>query len=479
MSKKMNLVIVTIDSLRSDHVGAYGNDWIKTPHLDKFINESAKFTRANPESMPTLPFRRSTLTGKRVFPFREENKQGAFYPFEYQFNSTSLIPGWKAIPKEDKPIAELLLLKGYNTAVMTDCFHQHFPGMNFHRGYKCWQFIRGQEYDLCRTSCNREVHGEPAANPHLTDEMKREGRKTWELTRHMTNHDDRHKEEDYSPALVFRSAVEWMERNYMSAKDEGFFLNIDIFDPHEPWDAPQYYRDMYDPNYEGIEVIMPLYSDNYPAYLTEKELKHMQALYAAECSLVDTWFGYFMERLELLGMAENTLVVLCSDHGHQLGEKGFTGKCPWGLMPALTDIVLAFRHPDGIGRGRSFDALCMNHDIVPTVFDMMGYDIPAQFEGKSLFPVIKGETKKVRDYNTTCFKDYFMIRTDDWVMQCKSDQTEVELYATKSDPKCLNDVAKANPAVCADLMAKLLEAAGGDLPIQAGGEKLLERGGGK
>ena len=59
----MNFILVILDSLRQDHVGAYGNDWIQTPNLDKFAAESARFTRAYPESVPTLPFRTSTLTG--------------------------------------------------------------------------------------------------------------------------------------------------------------------------------------------------------------------------------------------------------------------------------------------------------------------------------------------------------------------------------------------------------------------------------
>lgn len=476
MSKKMNLVIVTIDSLRQDHVGAYGNDWIKTPNLDKFISESAKFTRGYPESMPTLPFRRSLLTGKRVFPYKNPNDQPAFYPFEYKFKMNGLIPGWKAIPQEDKPLSELFLHKGYNTSLVTDCFHQHFPGMNYHRGYKCWQFIRGQEYDLWRTSCNAEEKAEPAATPHLTQVMKDEGRKTWELTRHMTNNDNRSAEEDYAPAKVFRGAVEWMERNYKSAGDEGFFLNIDCFDPHEPWDPPQHYRDMYSKDYKGTEVMIPLYSDSCSDYLNDDELTHMRALYAAEVTMVDTWFGYFMDRLEMLGMAENTIVVVLSDHGHQLGEKGFTGKCPWGLMPSLMDLVMAIRHPEGLGAGQTFDALVMNHDIAPTVFEMMGYECPSQFEGKSLVPVIKGEEKEVREFNTSCFKDYFLIRNNDWALQMKNDGTEIELYNLQDDPEFLTNIAKQHPDVCEKLILQLKKEAGGEIPIHGGeGDALLER----
>ena len=65
----MNVVLVIIDSLRKDHVGAYGNDWIITPHMDSFAKESVTCTKAYPESLPTLPVRRALHTGRRTFPF--------------------------------------------------------------------------------------------------------------------------------------------------------------------------------------------------------------------------------------------------------------------------------------------------------------------------------------------------------------------------------------------------------------------------
>ena len=120
----MNLILIIIDSLRKDHVGAYGNEWIKTPNLDAFFRESVRFTRAYPESLPTLPMRRSTHTGKRIFPFRGWVGQPTSYPIKDIFKSNTWIPGWNPIPWEDRTMAEYLNDYNYVSGYFTDCFHQ-------------------------------------------------------------------------------------------------------------------------------------------------------------------------------------------------------------------------------------------------------------------------------------------------------------------------------------------------------------------
>lgn len=149
------------------------------------MGEAARFDRAYPESMPTLPFRRSTFTGKRVFPFADWKPYPASYPFSTVFGATGLIPGWIPIPHEDVPMSEYLTDRGWNTGLVTDCFHQHYPGMNYHRGYKTWQFIRGQEYDLMKPSKGSDEREK--ALPHMTEGMMFEERKTWELGRYLLN----------------------------------------------------------------------------------------------------------------------------------------------------------------------------------------------------------------------------------------------------------------------------------------------------
>jgi arylsulfatase A-like enzyme len=471
VSEKKNIILVIIDSLRQDHVGAYGNQWIKTPHLDAFCKEAARFDRAYPEALPTLPFRRSTFTGKRVFPFNNWEPYPASYPFTNVFKAKGLIPGWVPIPHEDVPMSEYLTNQGWTTGLVTDCFHQHYPGMNYHRGYTSWQFIRGQEYDLKKPHKDKEER--ELALPYMTEGMKWEERKTWELGRYLSNNTPRNSEEEFFAPKVFRTASDYLDQVY--DQEEPFFLCVDCFDPHEPWDPPKYYTELYDQDYEGIEVVMPLYSDKADSYLTPEELRHMKALYAGEVTMVDRWFGLFMEKVKLLGLDKNTVICVVSDHGHQLGEKNFTGKLPWGQIPALLDIVLTIRTPDGDGAGKCFSPFVMNHDILPTLMNLAGEKTPEWCQGEDIWPVVKGEKPEIRDHVTSCFKDYYWVRDNEYALVTDSKWEMIELYDLKKDPEYLNNIASDNPQTVERMKAKLLEDAGGELPIHTVADPLLER----
>ncbi len=469
----MNLILVIIDSLRKDHVGAYGNEWIHTPNLDSFFSESMRFTSAYPESLPTLPMRRSIHTGIRTFPFRGWKGQPTSYPLTTMFGSKVWIPGWTAIPWEQKTLAEHLNEYNYDSGYFTDCFHQDYAGMNFHRGFHAWEMIRGQEWDCWKTDPG--MAKSDIAAKHFTKGMEWEKRKTWELTRYLTNNSHRQSEEDYFPAQVFRAATRWIEKNRDA---ENIFACVDCFDPHEPWDPPKHYRELYDPGYKGTEVIMPLYYDKADKYLTPEELNHMKAMYAGECSMVDRWFGFFMDTVRLLGLDKNSIIVVTSDHGHQLGEKNMTGKLPWGLMPCLLDLVMGIRHPQGEGAGKTCDAYAMNHDIMPTVLSMMGIDVPDQCEGENLWPVAMGKENSKRDHVSTIFKDYLWTANDSWALITRNNKTEMELYDIKKDPEYLKDVSADHPEVVEQMWKTLLEDAGGDIPIPEGAsEAILEKGG--
>jgi arylsulfatase A-like enzyme len=95
--------------------------------------------------------------------------------------------------------------------------------------------------------------------------------------------------------------MRWLEEN---VECQPFFLYVDTFDPHEPWDPPQWYVDLYDPGYQGEEVIYPQYA---PCdFLSEAEVKHCRALYAGEVTMVDAWVGKLLNRLDDLGLREDT-----------------------------------------------------------------------------------------------------------------------------------------------------------------------------
>ena len=133
-----NVVLIIIDSLRKDHVGAYGNDWIKTPNLDALAKESLRFTRAYPESLPTICARRAIHTGIRTWPFRDWRRyKGIAFG----------VWGWQPIPEGQPHLAEIMQQNGYETLFVTDNLHQYTPSMNFQRGFDAFEFIRGQTTD--------------------------------------------------------------------------------------------------------------------------------------------------------------------------------------------------------------------------------------------------------------------------------------------------------------------------------------------
>src|ERR687897_1516236 len=113
---RMNVVVVIIDSLRKDHVGAYGSDRIKTPSLDALAKESLRFTRAYPESMPSIPARRGIHTGIRTFPFRS-------WELRNVNEDDVMLYGWEPIPEEQTTLAEILAEEGYYNLFVTDTLH--------------------------------------------------------------------------------------------------------------------------------------------------------------------------------------------------------------------------------------------------------------------------------------------------------------------------------------------------------------------
>ena len=113
---------------------------------------------------------------------------------------------------------------------------------------------------------------------------------------------------------------------------------VDCFDPHEPWSPPQKYLDLYaDPGYEGPgdrRHAVRLRAQLHPASCCAA----CTPIYAGEVTMTDHWLGHFMDRFYELGLDENTVIVLLSDHGYLLGERGYTGKVPSQLHPELAQV---------------------------------------------------------------------------------------------------------------------------------------------
>jgi arylsulfatase A-like enzyme len=441
----VNIVVVILDTLRKDHLGCYGNDWIQTPNFDAFARENLRFTRAYPESLPTIPVRRAIHTGKRTFPFRN------WVP---QKGDTVRIYGWQRIPEEQVTLAEILKQHGYTTAFVTDTYHQFKPSMNFHRGFDVWRWVRGQESDRYQpiSKCD-----ESKLKRYLPERYKGTGVEQM-LRQYFANTADRRNEEDWFAPKVFREAIVLLED---LQRQQPFLLVVDSFDPHEPWDPPPQYVALYDnPDHDDADIITPLYGKC--DWMTERQLKRMRANYAGEVTLVDKWFGHFINKLADLNLLDKSLVIVLSDHGHSLGEHGVTGKIPWALYPELIDIPFFIRHPEGKGAGQTSDYFASTHDVAPTVLGVLGIEPPQPMDGVDLSVLLEGKQPPKRDHISTAFNNFVWVRNERYALICRNDGTEPKLYDLQADPKQDKDIASQYPEIVKQLFELVVKDAGGE-----------------
>ena len=446
--ERMNLLLLIVDSLRPDHVGAYGSPQIETPNVDALCARGVRFNRAFPEAMVTIPARRSIFTARRIFPFRN------FVPNEELGQS----PGWLPIDDTERTFTSELRRRGYWTAQISDNPHLGFTKAfePFRKSFDHWKSVVGQSGFV------RSPESIPLETVHdwlppaLRDERYIPG-----MRKYLANSGGGVDEEESCAARVYKEARATLDQARLR---QPFCLTVDCFDPHEPWSPPPKYVDMYrDPAYRGPNIGVTRYG--FARNFTPAELRHLHAIYAAEVTMTDAWLGHFMERFYELGLDRNTVILLLSDHGYLLGERGYTGKVPSQLHPELAQVPFVIVHPDDRAAGRTSAYFTSTHDVGPTLLAMVGLERPSWMEGVDLSPVLDGRTPtQRRDFHYGGMYNRFFIRTDDWVLIGDNRGQERRMYNLRSDPHEFFDVLKEHPDVNDELYRTVLDAAGGPLP---------------
>ena len=364
----MNVIWIVSDTFRRDHLGAYGNGNIRTPSLDALAGSAVRFDAHYSAGFPTMPTRADHHTGRWTMSFM----------------------GWEPLPGGVTTLAEILAGRGFHTAASVDTPYYLRDGMNYDRGFQSFFMNAGQDTLW-------SLIPEPGYHHEALD-----ARAAWRS------------EADRNAPKTFTSAMRWLERHYK----EDFFLYVDTWDPHEPWDAPSYYTELYLPGYDG-ELVLPVYGNwhDVPGY-REEQLRKGHAAYCGEITMVDTWAGFLLRLVENMGLADNTVVIFTTDHGFYFGEHGglfgkmSSDKYPdgtlrpydepgskWSYSPLYEEIVhlpLLIRAPGvpaGVYRGMSSAV-----DVMPTVLDLLGVEIPDFVQGRSLAPALRDPSLPGRDY---------------------------------------------------------------------------------
>ncbi|MCY3802192.1 MAG: sulfatase [Chloroflexi bacterium] len=419
----MNLIVIMMDSLRQDHVGAYnrgvplyeGIRACETPNMDKLARESIVFDNVYPEALPTIPVRTALMTGQRTLPNRP----------------------WQPLHESDVTMAEILSAEGYVCGLVSDTYHYRAPGMNFHRGFQSYHWIRGQEYDPYVSS---------PVERSLDDYVNEAFPERWRalVGQFLANTDGFKKADDWFAPQVFRTAADWLRRN---RNYEKIFLWIDSFDPHEPWDPPEQFDTYTDPNYSGARLVMPM-GGPAESWASANEVDHVRGLYAGEVAAVDHALGELLEVLEELGYYEDSMILLIADHGHPLADHGKFLKGPDRMYNELLKVPCMLRMPDLKGAGAHNEAVAQFHDLLPTVFDYMGFtNVVHDMHGYTLRGVIEGDSDTARESVIVGYYEGLdrCIRDSKWSLVARPEGEQDELYDLKADPTERNNLILEHP----------------------------------
>ena len=164
---------------------------------------------------------------------------------------------------------------------------------------------------------------------------------------------------------------------------------------------------------------------------------------------------------------DNTLLILLSDHGHALGEHGYTGKPAYALWPELTDIVFLLRHPEHKRAGEVSEHYASTYDVAPTVLGTLGLEPPEPMEGQDLSVLLNGKEPGTRHHFTSGYSRYVWSRDESYVMFARNDGAEPRLYDVRTDPQQTRNLAEDAPETVEKMFeGYVLEDAGGTLPTR-------------
>jgi len=213
---------------------------------------------------------------------------------------------------------------------------------------------------------------------------------------------------------------------------------------------------------DGREQVLSVYRDI--SDMDPKLVERTQANYSGEVTMCDSWFGFLMDTLKAQGRLDDTMVILTSDHGHSVGDKGFMGKRGYPSSPEVFDIPLMIRFPGAEHAGTSSDQFVQHHDIASVVLEAAGVEPPAEIEGISFLESAVSCKAGKRDHVTVAWGLAVTVINDRWWLNCKADGKGILLYDLKQPDPFSNNVAQGNAEEVNNLFAMAKDDATGGIP---------------
>ena len=360
----MNVILYVMDCLRADRIHALGYERDCTPNLDKFCKEGVAFTTAYAQSGWTAP------SGASIFSGQHPTRTGIHKMRD-------------ALNTEMPWLPEILKDNGYET-VGFSAVYQVSKLRGFDRGFD-----------------------------HFDDTFKDE-----ETIQRCRDRGQDSRGDDYCLPLsedLHIKALRWLDSR--ENEYDPFFMMVWSIDTHEPFRQPSEYDKEADPNYSG-----PVDGRGRPfsRVRNKKDLHQLEALYDGSLRYQDEKFGEFMDELEKRDLLDDTIVIVCGDHGEMFFEHGVAGHGKFPYEEELK-VPLLMRGPQVLPQDKQFDSIVQLIDIAPTLMDVLGFEPEKSFRGKSLRPVFEEEVKQLHEAVVLEVPFPFhreelarVVRTQDW-----------------------------------------------------------------
>jgi arylsulfatase A-like enzyme len=367
----MRAIFVLFDSLNRTAMGCYGVRAVKTPNFDRFAQRAVTFDTHFVGSLPCMPARRDLHTGRLNFMHRS----------------------WGPLEPFDNSFPEMMREKGIHTHLVTD--HLHYfedGGSTYHTRFRTWEFIRGQEYDPWKAMVQppverlREMYSAKHYNFDRLHELSEFN--AWKRPQSAVNRLFVQSEEEFPGPQCFKSAFEFLDLNRTA---DDWFLMVECFDPHEPFTAPERFKNQYRTGWNGGILDWPYYEK---ATDSPEEIAEIRANYAALVAMCDDYFGKLLDYFDAHGLWTDTALILSTDHGFLLAEHDWWGKNLQPYYCEISHIPLIVHHPDFASQaGARRLALTQTMDLMPTFLDLFSLEKPAEVRGRSVVPLLEADAQ--------------------------------------------------------------------------------------
>ena len=361
----MKAIMVMFDSLNRHLLPPYGCDWTHAPNFLRLAERTVTFDRSYVCSMPCMPARRDLHTGRPNFLHRS----------------------WGPLEPFDDSVPLMLRNNGVSTHLVSD--HGHYwetGGATYHTQYGTWEFFRGQEGDPWKGQVAEVPPPQNAVGQNASRDVWHE--------QDRINRGFMRREQDQPQYRTFEAGVDFVRRN---SDQDNWFLQIETFDPHEPFFAQRHYKDLYPHHYldyRGPVFDWPRYE---PVQETPEEVEHARYEYASLLSMCDAKLGDVLDVMDEQDLWQDTLLMVWTDHGFLLSEHDCWAKI-W--MPMYEEVAhtpfFVWDPRCGNADERRQSLVQPAIDLGPTLLDYFGVEPTPDMLGQALRETVASD-RPVRD----------------------------------------------------------------------------------